>query len=111
MAGIRAARNSPNGFYVASTSPDAAHHAIHGTLPAANVRRAALLSDGAARLVQRFAQLDWSGLLTLMATDGPAGLIRRTRQAEDAETSTDRATRRGKRHDDATAVLITYPPS
>jgi hypothetical protein len=48
-------------------------------------------------------------LLNLMTDDGPAGLIRRTRQAEDAETSADRAKRRGKRHDDSTAVPITYP--
>jgi hypothetical protein len=40
-AGIRPARNSPDGFYVAGTSPEAARYAIHGML-------------GAARLVQPF---------------------------------------------------------
>lgn len=106
-AGIRAARNSPDGFYVAGTMPDAAHHAVCGTLPSDNVQRAALLSDGGARLVQRFGRLDWPGLLALLTTHGPAELIRHTRRAELAETDAERATRRGKQHDDATAVLIT----
>jgi hypothetical protein len=106
-AGVRAARNSPNGFYVASTMPEAAYKAIRGTLPTTTVRRAALLSDGAARLVERFRLMDWRELLDLIADHGPQELIRRTREAEAAETDADRATRRGKQHDDATAVLIT----
>lgn len=106
--GVRAARNSPGGFYVASTKPDAAYKAIRGTLPTTTVRRAALLSDGAARLVERFGVIDWPELLDLLATDGPDELIQRTRQAELAETDPERATRRGKKHDDATAVLVTH---
>lgn len=105
--GVRAARNTPDGFYVASTMPDAAFKAIRGTLSAPQVRRAALLSDGAARLVDRFRHIDWQQLLDLLDTDGPGELIRRTRKAELAETDTERATRRGKKHDDATAVLMT----
>jgi hypothetical protein len=108
VEGVRAARNSPGGFYVASTKPDAAYKAIRGTLPTTTVRRAALLSDGAARLVERFGLMDWPELLDLLVTDGPEDLIRRTRQAERAETDAKRATRRGKRHDDATAVLVTH---
>jgi hypothetical protein len=94
--GVRAARNTPGGFYVASTTPDAAYQAIRGTLPATSVRRAALLSDGAARLVERFHLMDWRELLHLLATEGPDELIRQTRQAERAETEAARATRRGK---------------
>jgi hypothetical protein len=108
IEGVRAARNHPGGFYVASTNPDAAYKAIRGTLPTATVRRAALLSDGAARLVERFDLMDWPELLDLLVTDGPASLIRRTRQAERAETDAERTTRRGKQHDDATAVLVTH---
>jgi hypothetical protein len=105
--GVRAARNSPNGFYVASTMPDAAYKAVHGTLPTSRVRRAALLSDGAARLVDRFHLMDWHALLDLLDTDGPEELISRTRQAELAEPDGKRTGRRGKKHDDATAVLAT----
>jgi hypothetical protein len=106
--GVRAARNSPGGFYVASTLADAAYQAVRGSLPATTVRRAALLSDGAARLVERFHLADWSELLDLLDNQGPAELIRRTRQAERAETEAERAGRRGKKHDDATAVLMTH---
>jgi hypothetical protein len=108
VEGVRAARNTPGGFYVASTKPDAAYKAIRGALPTAIVRRAALLSDGAARLVERFRVMDWRDLLELLATEGPEDLIRRTRQAESAESDAERATRRGKQHDDATAVLVTH---
>ena len=105
--GVRAARNTPDGFYVASTMPEAAYQAIRGTLPTPQVRRAALLSDGAARLVERFRVVNWQELLELLHADGPTELIRRTRDAELAETDSERATRRGKKHDDATAVLVT----
>jgi hypothetical protein len=107
VAGVRAARNSPGGFYVASTQPDVAYQAVRGSLPIADVRSAALLSDGAARLVERFRVANWQQLLSLLTQDGPDELIRRTRQAELAENDADRAGRRGKRHDDATAVLMT----
>ena len=88
--------------------PEAAYKAIRGTLPATSIRRAALLSDGAARLVERFRLIDWQQLLDLLTADGPEELIRRTRHAEVAETDAERAGRRGKKHDDATAVLITH---
>jgi hypothetical protein len=106
--GVRAARNSPGGFYVASTQPEAAYQAVRGSLPTADVCRAALLSDGAARLVERFRLGDWRNLLDVLDLDGPEELIRRTRRAELAETDAERAQRRGKKHDDATAVLVTH---
>jgi Protein phosphatase 2C len=108
VEGVRAARNNPNGFYVASTLPDAAYHAVHGSIHTTGLRRAALLSDGAARLVERFHLADWKQLLDLLATEGPEELIRRTRLAEQAETEAEQAERRGKKHDDATAVLVTH---
>jgi hypothetical protein len=98
---VRAARNSPGGFWVAQTRPEAAYEALTGEAPAERVRRAALLSDGAARLVQIFGHADWAGLLDLLDGAGPGELIRRTREAEAGATI-----RRGKRHDDATAVLV-----
>jgi hypothetical protein len=67
-----------------------------------------VLSDGAARLVERFGLLDWRGLLDVLDHEGPAELIRRTRRAEESETEAERAGRRGKRHDDATAVLVRF---
>ena len=87
--------------------PEAAFKAIRGTLSAPQVRRAALLSDGAVRLVERFRVIDWRELLDLLDANGPGELIRRTRNADLAETDAERGTRRGKKHDDATAVLLT----
>jgi hypothetical protein len=106
--GVRAARNTSGGFYVASTDPTAAYQAIRGTLPTTTVRRAALLSDGATRLVERFGLMDWRQLLDLLSASGPEELIHRTREAERGETDAQRNARRGKKHDDATAVLITH---
>ncbi|MQY06151.1 hypothetical protein [Actinomadura macrotermitis] len=100
---VRAARNSPGGFWVAAARPEAAHQALTGR--AAGVRRAAVLTDGASRLVDRFGLADWNGLLDLLDGAGPRELIRRTRLAEAAD---DGAGRRGKRYDDATAVMIRF---
>ncbi|WP_131787343.1 protein phosphatase 2C domain-containing protein [Protofrankia symbiont of Coriaria ruscifolia] len=99
-------RNTPDGFWVASTNPDAAYHAVTGSAPTAAVCRAALLSDGAARLVDRFGLLTWSELIDFLDTAGPSLLIEKTRAAERSETPEEAAGRRGKRHDDATAVLL-----
>lgn len=49
-AAVIAAQNTPGGYYVASTLPDSAYQAVHGSIPASSVRTAALLSDGASRL-------------------------------------------------------------
>lgn len=103
---VRAARNSRGGFWVASTRPEAAYEAITGSVAADRVRQAALFSDGAARLVERFGVTDWAGLLDLLDRLGPVRLIERTRAAERAETPGERAGRRGKRYDDATVVAM-----
>jgi hypothetical protein len=96
---VRDLRNHPDGFWVASTDPDAAHRAVQGSLP--QIHRAALLSDGASRHVERFHLTDWPGLLDLLHTRGPAELIDQVRRAETTTPLT-----RGKPHDDATAVAI-----
>jgi len=102
-SGVRAARNQPGGFWVASTDPRAAHEALLGSFDRAAVGRAALLSDGASRFVERFHLGTWSDLLDLLEKAGPGELIRRVRAAESAEPAD---ARRGKIHDDATAVLL-----
>jgi Protein phosphatase 2C len=103
---VREARNSPGGFWVASTRPEAAYQAVVGTAPTRTVCRAGVFSDGSARLVERFGLTDWRGLLDLLDGQGPEALIRRTREAEVAETPQERDGRRGKQYDDSTAVLV-----
>ncbi|MEU2231853.1 protein phosphatase 2C domain-containing protein [Streptomyces vietnamensis] len=101
----RALRNRPEGYWVAAADPLAAQAALHGTCPRRDVTRAALLTDGAARLVALFALADWSECMTELATQGPETLVGRVR---DAELSDPASTRwpRSKAHDDATAVYI-----
>lgn len=109
VAGISKLRNSPDGFWVASTRPEAGGMAVTGTLdlngssPTQQIRAVALLSDGAATLVERHGG-EWAETLRLLE-EGPRVLIGHVRSAD--ETSTGKF--RGKRHDDATAVLCTFP--
>jgi hypothetical protein len=105
--------NQPGGYWVAAAVPEAAYEALTGSVPLcgpAAVRRAALLTDGAARAVDVFALLDWAGLLDLLAAAGPAELIRQVRAAESAARSAadDPVPPGHKRHDDASAALCLF---
>ena len=107
MTAMQNHRNRQGGFWVASTDPAAADEAITDQVAVDDVRALALLSDGASRLVDRFALADWPDLMRTVAEEGPAELIRRTRAAENSDPD---ATRwpRGKSRDDATAVYATF---
>ncbi|NYF55609.1 hypothetical protein [Micromonospora purpureochromogenes] len=101
--------NRTHGYWVAATDPDAAYHAVTGTLPLRGpdaVRRAVLLSDGASSAVEQFGLFDWAGLLDLVTTQGPGALIDRVRAAERDHPE---RLRRHKRADDASAVLCEFP--
>lgn len=103
---VQRQRNQLGGFWVASTKPEAADHALSITVPIVNVRRAAVLTDGAARLVERFDLMDWPGLFKMLDTEGPARVIRHVREAENTICIPPGI--RGKTHDDASAVLIHF---
>ncbi|MFD3883027.1 hypothetical protein [Streptomyces microflavus] len=103
----RRLRNKPDGYWVASTDPAAADEAITGSVDLARVQQAALLSDGASRLVDSFGALTWAGLLALLRTEGPAALIARTREAELTDP-VGKQWPRFKRSDDATAAYLTH---
>ncbi|MFB9237582.1 hypothetical protein ACFFWC_18835 [Plantactinospora siamensis] len=92
---LRARRNSPGGFWVAKDDPRVVAEAITGSCPAGGVTAAALLSNGASRLVDTFGLTGWAGLLHLLETAGPGEIIRRVREAE---------VRDGVATDDATIV-------
>jgi hypothetical protein len=101
-----AARNRPGGnYWVASSNPEAADHAITGQVPLDRLRRAAVLTDGGARLVDPFASLTWSELLDLLNSAGPVEAVRRVRTIEASDPEGIRW-RRNKRHDDATIVFL-----
>ena len=100
-----AARNAPGGYWVAAADPDAVKHAIVGKMNLRQIRRIALLTDGAARAVHPLGLYDWPGALTLIDTKGPEELIRQVRAAELTDVKGLRWPR-NKTHDDATAVLV-----
>ncbi|WBQ05476.1 protein phosphatase 2C domain-containing protein [Kribbella sp. CA-293567] len=102
---VRRSRNQPAGFWVASTDPKAAYQAVSGTTNRAAVELVALLTDGASRYSERYGH-SWQDLVDLLDTAGPQALIDTVRQYDAAAATT---AFRGKRHDDATAVLCRLP--
>jgi len=100
---VEAARNQPGGFWLAAADPAAASEAITGSEPIDGLAAVALLSDGATRLADRYHLATWDQLAAILAHDGPAGLIRQVRAAEDGDPNGQRWPR-GKICDDATAV-------
>ncbi|MEV0001231.1 hypothetical protein AB0H28_02945 [Micromonospora sp. NPDC050980] len=107
----RTRMNRTHGYWAAAADPDAAYHAVTGTVPLRGpgaLRRAVLLSDGASCAVEQFGLFDWAGLLEVVTVAGPEGLIDRVRAAE--RDHPDRLRRR-KRTDDATVALCEFGPS
>jgi Protein phosphatase 2C len=109
MNAIREHRNRPDGFWVAAAAPAAAYHALTGDRPVDQVDSLALLSDGAARMVDRFALATWADTLDVLHQQGPAALIAQVRTAERSDPEGKRWPR-GKTYDDATAAYITALP-
>ena len=97
---VRSLRNKPGGFWVASTEPEAAWRAVTGTVPFAAGTGVGVFTDGVSRLVE-FYGYDWEQVFTMLETSGPAALIALVRSLE-----RDQPVGSGKRHDDATAVLL-----
>jgi hypothetical protein len=96
----RAHRNKADGFWVASTSPDAAYHALTGKAPLAAVTEAGLFTDGVTRLIDWYGY-SWPALFSCLRGEGPARLIAELRDAEHQDPHP-----RAKKHDDATAVYL-----
>ncbi|MEU5983209.1 hypothetical protein [Streptomyces sp. NPDC047434] len=96
-------RNREGGFFTAAADPAVADRAVTGTTPRSGVRALAALTDGATRWVEPFGEGDWADCAGVLRTEGAVGLIRRVRVRETADGAAG-VTRRGKLHDDATAV-------
>lgn len=91
----------------AGADPKAAERSLTGALPAKSLRRAALLTDGATRLAEKFRVIGWQDLMGILDKEGPIELIRRTREAENSDPDGLRWPRH-KRHDDAAAVICVF---
>ena len=98
----RELRNKPGGFWVASSDPAAAHHAVTGSVAVASLTDAALLTDGVTRLAEWYGH-PWPDIMERLAEAGPAALIDLVRAEERADPRP-----RKKPHDDATAVHIRF---
>ncbi|ADB29152.1 hypothetical protein Kfla_0022 [Kribbella flavida DSM 17836] len=101
LESVRRLRNQPGGFWVASTEPKAAYEAVRGATERDQVEVFAVLSDGASRYAERYGH-SWQELVAVLEASGPRGLVDRVRAYDTAAAI---GSFRGKRHDDATAVL------
>ena len=99
-----AVRNKPGGYWVAATDPTVITHALTGKTSVNDLHRVAVLTDGAARIVQLFGLLSWKELLNLLSEAGPDEAVRRIRSLEAADPLGNRWPR-NKRSDDATIVF------
>ncbi len=78
-------RNREGGFFTAAADPAVAGLAVTGTVPRAEVRALAALTDGASRWVDLFGAGDWADCLGVLRTEGAPGLLRRVRERELAD--------------------------
>jgi hypothetical protein len=79
---LQSRRNQPGGYWIAKDDPRAAWEAVTGSRLLPELAGVALLSNGASRIVDPYGLTGWAGVLDLLATDGPDGIIRRVREAE-----------------------------
>ena len=79
---FRARRNQAGGYWIAKDDPRAATEAVTGSVPRGDLSGAALLSNGASRIVDPYRLAEWPTVLELLRTSGPDALLRRIREAE-----------------------------
>lgn len=102
--GVSRLRNTDEGFWIASNRPEAADKAVVGSVPLADVSRAALMTDGITRLVERYGR-SWVDVLERM---DKAGVVQVIADVRAEELGAPPGTYRGKLHDDVTAVFCRF---
>jgi hypothetical protein len=98
---LRARRNQPGGYWIAKDDPSVAHQAVTGGIPVRDLLGAAVLSNGASRIVSSYGLAGWHDILHMLRTNGPAEIIGRLRNAEASRTAN------GQAPDDATIAYCT----
>ncbi|MFF5918612.1 protein phosphatase 2C domain-containing protein [Streptomyces flavochromogenes] len=101
----RSRRNERGGYWVAAADPTAASQALTGSESTSRVQSAALLTDGAGRLVTTFRSTDWQGYMTMLNHGSPEDVLRQVRETEASDPDLSRWPR-SKQHDDATIAYI-----
>ncbi|MFI6879617.1 protein phosphatase 2C domain-containing protein [Streptomyces sp. NPDC050400] len=99
-------RNKEGGFFTAAADATVAARAVTGTLPRAEVRALAALTDGVTRWVEKFHEGDWADLFGLVRKEGTEATLARVRSLELADAESRTYLRRGKTHDDASLVYV-----
>jgi hypothetical protein len=102
----RKLRNVPGGYWLAGAIPEAAEHALTGSVAARTVR-AVVMTDGAARLVDMFHACSWAGAIDALAANGPESWIEHVRQLEESDRDMTRWPRY-KVSDDAALAWCTF---
>ncbi|MFF3731335.1 hypothetical protein ACFYXM_13700 [Streptomyces sp. NPDC002476] len=103
----RQMRNTLDGYWVASTTPEAAEHALTGTTPLDEANSAAVMSDGVSRLVTEYEMATWSDVFATLRAGGPRELINTVRKVE-ATDPTGRRWPRYKSGDDAAVAFCQW---
>ncbi|WAU85036.1 protein phosphatase 2C domain-containing protein [Streptomyces sp. Qhu-G9] len=103
----RQVRNTPDGYWVAAARPDAAEHSLTGATPLREVHAAAVMSDGASRLVTEYEMATWPEVFATLRTGGPRELIDTVRKVE-ATDPTGRRWPRYKSGDDAAVAFCQW---
>ncbi|MFJ6012073.1 protein phosphatase 2C domain-containing protein [Streptomyces sp. NPDC092952] len=103
----RQVRNTHDGYWVASASPEAAEHALTGCIPLGEATSAAVMSDGVSRLVTEYEMADWPDVFATLRAGGPRALIDTVRKVE-ATDPTGRRWPRYKSGDDAAVAFCQW---
>lgn len=101
----RKLRNVDGGYWLAGATPLAAQHALSGSVSMNDVHGAAIMTDGATRLVDLFDALAWADALAELSATGPTEWIDRTRAMEDSDEALTKW-HRYKKSDDAAIAFI-----
>ena len=80
---MRAQRNRPGGYWIAKDDPEVAREAVVGRIDLDVGECLAVLSNGAARLVEPYGVTDWRGLFAMLRAVGADGVLRRLRCVEE----------------------------
>jgi hypothetical protein len=103
----RKLRNVPGGYWLAGTVPQAAEHAVTGSVQLSQDLCVAVMTDGAARLVDMFGACSWSEALDGLRVAGPEAWIQRVRELEATDPGMIRWPRY-KVSDDAALACCTF---
>ncbi|WP_439027186.1 protein phosphatase 2C domain-containing protein [Haloarchaeobius sp. DT45] len=103
---IRAAKNTPEGYWILSIEPDATDHATTGIVE--DVAGVSLFTDGFEPLVDPYEVFgDWAEATAFVHEHGPVDAVSHLREFERADADCETAPR-FKRHDDVAIAVVSF---